>query len=378
MDSELQIALVGLGIAAVVGVLIFNKWQDRRDQRQAEQSFRRDTHDVLLDPKPKMSDDKRSEPVIGDVASSEVDDEVVSIPPPSVVQPERKQAKVSERHKAPGVPDRLDPRIDCIVLVESIELLEVPRLWTVQQQQLSSLNKLVRWFGFDDRENAWRELGPHSGSAHHWFCVAMQMVDRRGIVDVVGFQAFTAGVQHVADQFLAVPADMPSRADAMARATSMDQFCASVDIQVGINVVATGPAFPGTKIRALAEAAGMTLGDDGAFHALDDNGQTLFTLSNLESALFAVGEMRNINSKALTLLIDVPLVSDGVAAFSRMLRLARQMADTLQGEVVDDNRRPFSDEDAQLVRDQIRHYQGEMAKAELPSGGALAQRLFSA
>lgn len=379
MDSELQIALVGLSVAAVIGILAYNKWQDRRDQKHAERSFRRDTRDVLLDPKPGIEPAERNEPVI----SSDKPPEAVTEDPPSEAPravPPAPVVKhpVGARHKAPALPQMLDARIDCIVLIESIELLEVPRLWAVQNEQLTGLNKAVRWFGFDDRENTWRELNQHSASAHHWFCVAMQMVDRRGVVEVAQFQAFVNAVQHVADQFLAVPAAMPSRAEAMERATGMDQFCASVDIQVGINIVAGSQGFAGTKIRALAEAAGMTLGDDGAFHALDEEGRLLFALSNLEPALFVSTEMRNLSTSGLTLLLDVPLVADGVGVFARMLRVARQMAETLHGEVVDDNRRPLSDEDAQTIREHIRDYQHQMLQFNMPAGGALAKRLFSA
>ncbi len=38
MDSELQIALIGAGIAAVVLVVGYNKWQERRHRREAERA----------------------------------------------------------------------------------------------------------------------------------------------------------------------------------------------------------------------------------------------------------------------------------------------------------------------------------------------------
>ena len=48
MDSELQIALIGAGLAAVVLVVGYNKWQERKHRRDAERAFRSDHRDVLL------------------------------------------------------------------------------------------------------------------------------------------------------------------------------------------------------------------------------------------------------------------------------------------------------------------------------------------
>jgi len=282
------------------------------------------------------------------------------------------------RRVTPGAPELVDPRVDCIIRIESIEPLDVPRLWAAQSAQLMGISKPVRWFAFDDSENLWRPLNAHSAGAYHWFCAAMQMVDRRGPIGENDFMHFSGGMQRVADQFLAVPADLPSRGEVLRNAVELDHFCASVDVQIGINVISNGQPFVGTKIRALAESHGLTIGSDGAFHARDEDGRTLFTLSNMEPALFAVEEMRELSTSGLTLVIDVPRVANGVAAFERMMRQAMQMADALQGIVVDDNRAPFGPDAASMIRAQIQQFQAQMASGSLPAGGPLAMRLFSA
>ncbi len=373
MDSELQIGLLALGVAAVVGIIAYNKWQERKHRQHAEKAFRSEHRDVLLEPQQGGGGGPRnwSEPGLSD---DPAEDAVVSEPrlraAPSI-QP-------SGRQTTPGAPDAVDPRLDCVIRIESIEPLDVPRLWSAQREMLQGLNKPICWFAFDDRENVWRALTPHSAGAHHWYCVAMQMVDRRGAIGAEEFQLFSGGVQRVADQFLAVPADIPARAAALASAAEMDAFCASVDVQIGVNIVTEGEPFAGTKIRGLAESGGMVLGDDGAFHARDEEGRSLFSLSNLEAGLFSAGEMRNIRTAAITLLMDVPLVADGVGGFERMMRQANQMAEVLHGTVVDDNRAPFGPQAVTLIRSQIQQYQARMAEHGIPAGSALAMRLFSA
>ena len=80
----------------------------------------------------------------------------------------------------------------------------------------------------------------------------------------------------------------------MDQAFELDRFCAEVDLEIGVNLVSRGSAFSGTKIRALAEAAGMTLGDDGLFIRRDDDGRVQFSLQNFESSLFAPDSIKTI------------------------------------------------------------------------------------
>ena len=49
--SELQIGLLGLGALVVVGVLVFNKWQERAARRDGARHFGSGHEDVLLEPK---------------------------------------------------------------------------------------------------------------------------------------------------------------------------------------------------------------------------------------------------------------------------------------------------------------------------------------
>lgn len=368
MDSELQIGLVALGLAAVVGIIAYNKWQERKQRKHAERTFRSDHRDVLLDPQEPAEGGtrERAEPQLG---TGRVDPAEPHSGP---------IGKGSGRHTTPGVPDQVDTRVDCVIHIESIEPLDVLRLWTAQREALADLQRTVRWFGFDDSANIWRPLTAHSAGCFHWYCAAMQMVNRLGAINENDFELFSNGVQRVADQFLAVPANLPARVASLTAAAEIDRFCAAVDVQVGINIVSENQAFAGTKVRALAEASGMVIGEDGAFHAQDEEGRVLFSLANLEPGLFAAAEMRNLHTKGITLVIDVPLVADGVVVFDRMMRQANQMAHSLEGKVVDDNRASFGPESVAVIRSQIQHFQAQMDEAGVPAGGSLALRLFSA
>ncbi len=360
--SELQMGLVAAGVAAVVGVVAYNKWQESRHRKRAEKAFGADQPDVLLEP-------GLREPVGDgpDGPSAQEDDAVAS---PAV------RDKLPGR-ASPSSPQDASELADCVVRIESIEALGASRLWRAAAESMGDVGKPLRWFGFNDASNLWVEIDQDSGSTHHWFAAVLQLVDRRGPVGDPELVRYFSGLQRVADQFLAVPADLPPRNEVLVRAQELDSFCASVDVQIGLNVVAVDEPFAGTKIRALAESQGWVLQEDGAYLAADADGRTLFAMSNLDGGPFSAVDMKTLQTRGMTLLLDVPRTARGLEAFERMLGSARQLAETLNGAVVDDNNAPFGDSEAQVIRGQIEHFQGRMESRGLAAGSDVAKRLFA-
>lgn len=359
--SELQLGLVGAGGVVVVGIFAFNKWQERKHRQQ--QDALASVESVAGEALGRPTTD-RVEPVIG----SE---------PPVRVQPSAQEVKdASARRVPPLLPPEVDERADWVVRIEAIEPVVGGRLVQTATEQLDGLAKPLRWFGFSDAENRWYAIGPNSGAAYHWVCAALQLVDRRGPASDADLSRLGGGLQHMCDLFVAIPS-LPAKADALARAVELDRLCAGVDIQIGVNVVARGLAFAGTKLRGLAEAGGLELLADGCFHARDEAGISLFTLSNLEPTLFVASEMRGLTTQGVTLTLDVPRVADGVRVFERMMSFAQQLAEALDGAVVDDNRTPFGEKAVGLIRAQIEQFQGQMSEQGIAPGSPLALRLFS-
>ena len=359
MDSELQIALIGAGIAAVVLVVGYNKWQERRHRREAERAFKSEHRDVLLEPREEPVAGERREPGIG-AAEGEP----------------RRFNEAPMKRSTPELPRRLDPRADCVIRLETIEALEVGRVWAIQAEQLAGLAKPVYWFGFNDAENVWQPLGPDSGGACHWFCAALQLVNREGSIGETDFMRFSGGVQRVADALMSLPPALPPRAETLRNATELDRFCADVDVQIGVNVVARDGQFEGRAIHAVAEKHGLRLGADGAYHMVDGE-HSVFAVANLESGRFSPESLKGLVTRGLTLVIDVPRVANGGAAFDRMMKMATTLAGELGGDVVDDNRAPFGAEAAAIIRGQIGQFQSRMADHDIPAGSPLALRLFS-
>lgn len=430
--TELQLGLIGLGAVAVVGVLAYNKWQEYRHRKLAEQVLNVRHSDILLDgdgerrdeaeppffdagddvfggddemqrggrqgPEPRddyAAPGERIEPVIRS------EPEWIEAPPDeqSVVEPDPMPEPVAELAKPESVPRPvaaavpvaprttddarnvsdsyylLSPSIDYVVSLEAVEPSPSYQIIESQRDVLARIRKPIHWIGYNEYTREWEPIVDDGQSEYRRIRVGLQLVDRKGAVSDGELAAFHIAIQDLADELMAM-ADFPPRQPALDAAAKLDEFCADVDIQVGINVISQGQVFAGTKLRALAEAAGMVI-DEGKFVRCDDDGNRLFVLLNQDEAGFSTESMKTMSTHGVTFLLDVPRVSHGERVFNQMVDLARRFAEVLRGALVDDNHRPLSESALEPIRRQVGQYQASMATQGLPAGGPLARRLFS-
>ncbi|NTV72283.1 MAG: cell division protein FtsZ [Azonexaceae bacterium] len=424
--TELQLGLIGLGATAVVGVFSYNKWQEYRQRKLAEAVLKPHHADVLLGDGPKSSpqpavaersepefrvdmpaqSDERVEPIFVDphptVPSDDMIASTVEMPmsdapvfeaPATPVEPTPVPVEVPQApmfaqapadipDESPEIPagalpaELLDPRLEFIVAMELVEPVSAMDIIHSQRPALVRLNKPVHWIGFNERTREWERLASDSDLKLRRLRVGLQLVNRQGPLSDGDMTIFTNAMQALADELMAV-ADMPS-SRVLDQAAEIDQFCAAVDLEIGLNLVSRASAFTGTKIRALAEAAGMVLGMGGVFTRYDDNGRVLFSLQNYESTQFSADTLRTLTTHGLTFLLDVPRVDHGERTFMQMTEIAKRFADTLNGALVDDNRQPLSDSQLDHIRREfIGKPQATMASYGLIAGSPQALRLFS-
>ena len=421
--TELQMGLIGLGAAAVVGVYGYNKLQEHRHRKLAEAVFKPQHEDVLLGDAPTspvrpaatperseparrdespVTSGERVEPVFVDPHPTEPSDDFLQaadadapilaqaepaepdlpVNEPAAFEPAAVPAPTPAMEPAPDVPaaevpaELLDPRIEFIVAMELVEPVAATQILRSQRENLVRLNKPVHWVGFNERTREWERLAADSDLQLRRLRVGLQLVNRMGPVSDGDLAIFTHAMQALADELMAV-ADMRT-SGVLTQAAEIDRFCAAVDLEIGVNLVSRANAFSGTKIRALAEAAGMVLGVNGMFTRYDDAGRAQFSLQNYESMQFAPDTVRTLSTHGLTFLLDVPRVDHGERVFMQMTDLARRFADTLQGALVDDNRQPLSDSQLDHIRREfIGKPQATMAAFQLPAGSPQALRLFA-
>ncbi len=354
MASDLQVALIGAGATAVALVWAYNAWQDRQHRRTAERIFREGTGEGTGASAPAEPQERREPSLpVEEAVSGEDAGHVDALPP-----------------------QWADEVADCIVRLRAAQGLPAPAVWAVQSAWSGELSKDLRWLG-RDAGGAWRLVDAHDAGRYGEWVAALQLVDRSGPVSDGELGRFLDGMQDLARQTDA-SIEAPPRGETLIRAEKLDGFCAGLDIQFVLHVVeAAGGVLAGARLRAAAEAAGLVLEEDGAFHARDAEGGELFSVGNLGAELFETSTLDSLATHGLTLRLDVPRTRDGGVAFDAMLAAARQLAAALDGMLVDAQRAPLADAMIEAIRAKAAELQQRMREAGIAPGGPLALRLFS-
>lgn len=384
--SELQAALLAIGFGVIVAVYAYGWWQQRKYRRKFGAAFKASHADALY----QESVPKPAEPVEHVMAAVEpqteeplavtqVDDDVVgeaagplvSGPVEEVIEPAAETRKMQDDACA-----LLDARSDFVVelaLAEPAPAAVLDGLW----QRKFDFGKPVMVCGLTLNTPHWERAIAESQTLYERFRIALQLVDRGGAISAAKLGDFRDLVLGIADHIKA-DAAVPDVHETHQRALELDAFCADVDQMVGINLVPPGERqLNGSRIAQAAAMFGMTLEADGAFHALDAQGHSLFSLINHDSKPFQPHTLETFGTTGVTLLLDVPRVAHPSAQFDRMLETAREFARELQVNVVDDRRVVLSDGGLELIRNQIAAVEAKMAENGIPPGSAQARRLFA-
>ena len=350
--SELQLGLLGIGVLVVVGVLIYNRLQEARLKRQAEEVFGSRHDDVLMGGK------------TGGTASGRPPGSIERIEPTLSAAP-------AEPAEASGT---LDPRIDFIATLETDKAVGGEAISTAIVDSVPKPAKAVGWECYNRQTASWEPLA--ATGEYEMLRAGLQLADRKGAANQQDLTDFSTMAQAVAEA-IGARSTLAEPSAALRRAQQLDALCADVDVQIGLNLISRGGAVPGTRIRALAEAHGLVLERDGRFHRRDETGLELYTLCNMEPAAFSAEGMKELATKGLTLLFDVARVPGGIVAFDRFVEFTRVLAEALSAGIVDDNRQPLDDAGLGKIRAQLQALYASMEQQGIPAGSPLALRLFS-
>ncbi len=364
--SDLQMALIGIGVLVIIGVIIYNRVQEHRFKSRAERAFAPDRGDALFEPSVRSSGATgRIEPQWSDA------DEPAGAPAPAASTPSPREPTLL---RAPP-PEAPDPLVDYTI--------ELAREEPFTANELAPLREALVRFGTrlhvhaEAAKGTWTERAQLDSDSATGLRLRMQLVDRSGPATAALLEQLGTFARAFAESAAARCVTPPTLPYAEA-AAALDELSLQVDVQVGINVVgARSRSFAGTKVRGVAEAAGFSLDADGSMRYKDDGGAVLFRLMNEGSEPFSAESMSRISMTGLTLLLDVARVADGQRAFDRMVAAGKHLATSLGGLVVDDNRKPVTDEGFDQIRKQLREIYALMEKHRIKSGSPLALRLFS-
>jgi hypothetical protein len=278
-----------------------------------------------------------------------------------------------------GVPAPMPPfdsDIEYVAVIESAAPISETAIDELLNRT-AACGKPCRVAGLRPQSGEWEELARAGGDHYIKVALALQLVNRTGLVNAAQLAIFCDAIRNCAGKISAV-ATCPDTQAALKAARELDEFCAEVDVAIGVNIIATeGQTFPGARIRALAEAAGFKLEPDGLFHFRNEQRQSVFTLDNHEPAPFLPEQINRLSTNGVTLLLDVPRVADGPSVLDRMLDVGRGLAQALGGRLVDDNRVVLNEAGIARIRQQLAEICSSMEASGVSAGGARALRLFS-
>ena len=364
MISDFQMALAGIAVAVIVAVVVYNRWQESRYKKRAERAFTTDHPDVLFG-----GPHERVEPQLGDLPAPRMKDDVEE----GLLSP-----IVSEPIVPRGTehPRAVNAEIDTVALVMADALMLPDHFWpTIDQSRQVSKN--ILWEGLAG--GLWQPITENSDddTGFRELRAGLQLASRGGAVDGHTLHAFIDMMAAFAQGIGAV-SQREDAAAAMQRAQSVDAFCADTDIEIAVNIIGkSGVTFATTKVRGLAESNGMVPLASGEYALRDELGLVLFTLRNMNADEPPGIKMAGAYLTGLCFALDVPRTPHPEKIFERMMALAMRFADTLHGEVVDDNRKLLTANGRKVIAETIAQIAGAMEARNVAAGSSAALRLYS-
>ncbi|WP_295751479.1 cell division protein ZipA C-terminal FtsZ-binding domain-containing protein [Undibacterium sp.] len=355
--TDFQLGLVAMGGTFVVGVLIFNKWQEYKAKKSVDQAFSGSHDDVLMNAdlasapsevhvrhEPHMEQDVNAEQEPGEPASR------------ATAQPATHQEKDLA----------VDELIDCIIPLE----FDAPMRGEKLLAEISSLRyvgkKPVHFIGLG--HDGEREEIAHGGVFTALFA-GVRMVSRAGPLNELEYSEFVSKLREIADR-LNAHSDIPDMNQVMATARDLHQFVSEHDAQLSVNILSNGAPWAINTLLAALEKQGFDVRPDGRLVMPDGDGGVLFSLSTNVS-------MSESLTSRLTLLLDVPCVAPDRDGFGAMSACARSLSARLGGTVVDDGNQAISKAALDEIAEQVSEFYTAMAESQIPAGSVRAQRLFS-
>ena len=435
--SDITLIILVFCAAVILGVIVYNMYQENKYRQQVREQFGHADKDALLGSK---TDFVRDGKPLGGEAAEPVRTKDVSRPTQkaeeaeAIAQPAAPQAAKNDLF-AEKVAAAAAAKPDAAIEVEEDDFVEpvlqpeaekgeeafafervdapAPSQTRLQgkQKTLLHLNDLTKlelpWFDPRFDYMAYIALSeaqelhaiPRLSSRHRFQIAGCTMDDRFQIAEPIPsvyYQGFVIGLQAVSRNGLATTQELEqfgeqvnSFAEKMSGsllltdvetflnvARPLDELCARVDQTIAMHLVSRG-SISGTELRAAVENLGFELGVDGAFRLPNEEGEPLFTLVTLDNTPFTASLLSSQAYRGFSMLFDITHVPAGEKQFNRFMDLAVKLSSTLSLDLVNDKLEELSTQWLKEVRSYVVARQDEMQKVGIEPGGSLAARLFS-
>ena len=359
MITPLQTGLLLLGLALLVALLLYNLWNARRQRPRRAQS----AESAQLPPGAQAESGHRLDPVLG-------------LPGEPLPADPRQPTAVPDLPKVVQSHQVLDARLDAIALLQSDQVVSGDAVLAALPVSRRIDGKPFYVEAQNTQSQQW-EL-PRPGERYHTLRAGIQLVNRAGALNEIGFSQFIQCLDALADTLQLRP-EYPDMMQEVARARTLDQFALAHDAQLSFYVRARRAAWsPGYLTQHAARAgfmAGLLPGRLVLPASTPGAAAVLVLQYETQAALADDPEQAVLNQFSVAL--DVPHVARSERPYVRLRESVQQLAHSMEGLVCDGAGTPLQSDAMDQIGAELEALCEALQARELAPGSVLARRLFS-
>jgi hypothetical protein len=347
-DTEMSISI---GAVIVVGVIVYNKWQEHKARKSVARAFSSDHDDVLM-----RTDPREPSFELGGGKGGDMEPQLE--PDLHGTDPTTPAAELAI--------SLVDPLIDCLIPLALEAAVRGDKILPVLQTLRHVGNKPVHFIGLHVNGD-WEPIT--HGGVYTKLQAGVQMASRTTALNELEYSELVTRLRALSDDIGAEP-EIPDMIEVMGEARTLHRFVAGHDAQLGVNLLSNGAPWSIATLIGALEKQGFDVRPDGRYIMPDGDGGQLFTLSTNVT-------LGADTTSRLTLLLDVPCVAPLREGFGKMVACAKALVGRLDAIIVDDSDQPLMDEALGEINNQVLDFYQEMEAADIPAGSTRAMRLFS-
>lgn len=307
----------------------------------------------------------------GGVAAPEAAEALAEPDHPGEVLPELRVPPVGGRRLA-----RIDPLIDAIVPLTLESPVSGDMVLAHLPPSRRAGTKPFHIEGLNLETGDWE--APAAGRRYNELQAGVQLANRSGALNEIEYSEFVQKVQAFAEAVGAMP-DFPDMLEVAARARELDNFASPHDAQLSMVLRANSAAWSVGFIQQSAARQGFVPGSLPGRLVLPspDAGAPPVLVLGFDPQAALADDPAAAALRDITLSLDVPQTPEAAEPFAAWQEVARALATSMDGTLVDDRGWPITLQHFTGIATDLKTLYAQLAQRDLAAGSAAARRLFS-
>ncbi len=346
MSTSLQLGLAAVGAILLVGLVLHNLWEQYKHRpRSVLTKFE-------VDEEPKQPE--------------------VNVAEEDVISADKISTTVVDNKGS------LDVLIDAIAHIELDAEANVKGAVAIAALPTNRYvgNKPFSIEGRKINTQTWESL--QEPSEYDAFQAGVQLANRAGALNEIGFSEFALKTQAFADEVNGTP-HFPDMIEEVARARELDQFAGDNDARVSFVVRARSAVWSTGYLQQMATRKGFVAGALPGRMVLPSAQSDSLPILSLEFDTQAAlaDDLENAVVKEFYLSLDVPRVPSEQRPFAKLCEVAQELAKDMEGTIIDGNGMRIDTVAMKSIEQDVEDMYLLLAQRDFHAGSTLAQRLFS-